>query len=105
MIDWKKPLQIVGLDKNPVPCKVLSVTLKSDKYVVETDAGMVYAAFKRTGFIQGQLGHIRVENPPEPWKQAFDSWGGVNDREVSVMAKTFQVGFEAGITYALGTVK
>lgn len=104
-VDWTKPLQIEGLEKAPLACKFLTFNLKGDKHIVETVEGAVYAAYKESGLLQGQLGFVRVTNKLKPWEEAFDRWQGQPAEQDYTVKKTFEAGFEAGLTYALGTVK
>ena len=103
MIDWKKPLQLEGLGMAPLPCKFVTVSLKGDKNIVETADGTIYAVYKNTGCVQGQLGHIRVTNAKEPWEVAFaDYKQKQKDYKDPTEESIFEAGYQAGIDYALG---
>lgn len=96
-VNWKEPLQIEGLGQAPLTCTLLvSSTKKGDKVVVETADGTVYAAYKDTGLVQGQLGFVRVTNPPQEWKQAFELWKGQPAEKEYSVEQTFKDAFELG---------
>jgi hypothetical protein len=96
-VNWKEPLRIEGLGQAPLPCTLLvSSTKKGDKVVVETADGAVYAAYKDTGLVQGQLGFVRVTNPPQEWKQAFELWKGQPAEKEYSVEQTFKDAFELG---------
>jgi hypothetical protein len=95
-VNWKEPLRIEGLGQAPLSCKVLTNNLKGDKWVVETEDGTVYAAYKDTGLVQGQLGFVQVTNPPQEWKQAFELWKGQPAEQDYSVEQTFKEAFELG---------
>jgi outer membrane protein assembly factor BamB len=96
-VNWSQALQIEGLDSTPLPCVLLvSSTIKGNKVVVETQDGTIYAAYKDTGLVQGQLGFVRVTNPPQEWKQAFELWKGQPAEQEYSVEQTFKEAFELG---------
>jgi len=97
-IDLDKPLEIYNsLTKLTCPCYLLGIK-KDSTIVVETKYKGQLHCFDVKTLSSSTLQLRNVLE--EPWQEAFNNWEIVNN-----VAKAFEAGFEAGINYALGTVK
>jgi hypothetical protein len=101
LIDWEKPLVVASWPK-PEVTKV-GVSTKGE-ILLESSRGVIYKANPLTGAISGNES-CKVTNKAEPWLEAFDRWQGQPEEQDYSVKKTFEAGFQAGIDYALGTVK
>lgn len=104
MIDWNKPIECKATNWKHLELRFVGVDpFNPEKVVICIGNGNTYKANKITGQIAGDY---LITNKLKPWEEAFEKcFKGTSMHFDTNIEEAFHEGFEAGLTYALGTVK